>query len=780
MEKWKQKILPWIGFLPMMILAICVGISLNGYTAPVFDVVKAQEAPDNKEKTETSAVKEGTTQTEESTQMETAKEGGTYKDGTYTGTGKGFGGQMTVRVTIKNGKITEVKILNHKDGASYISKASSILSAIVKKQSTNVDTVSGATYSSVGIIQATRNALSKAMADGATLEETSALPATTTSSGSANGGSKTVSKVKDADGYKDGTYTGTGTGFGGKMTVQVVVKNGKIVSAKILNHKDGSSYINKAKSILSAIVSKQSTNVDTVSGATYSSKGIIEAVRNALNKAAITKKETTAETETEEETTTKAPAPTIKPVKEDGTYKDGTYTGTGTGFGGEMKLKVTIKKGKITKITVISKKDDEPFFTNAKALFNTIIKKQSTNVDKVSGATYSSNGIIEAVRDALSKAKTTKEETSATKETTTKAPAPTVKPVKEDGTYKDGTYEGTGTGFGGEMKLKVTVKNSKITKITVVSKKDDEPFFTNAKALFNTIIKKQSTNVDVISGATYSSNGIIEAVRNALSKAKVKNEETSATEETTTKVEETIPQGKFPYKNGAYFGTAEGFRSDITVAVVIRDKTIINIIVTDEDDDPAFFNRAEAVIDTILKKQEVDVDVVSGATFSSNGIIDAVKEALVEAKKVTEGETEESTTQAPETSTTTESPKESETSTTTESPKETETTTEKNTIYKDGTYSGSAKCKTYNYTINLKVTIVDDKITAVTDITAKGQSDSDDYYINRATTTTTKRQSMQDKIVEANSADVDTVSGATFTSDAIKEAVKAALNSAKR
>ena len=665
MEKWKQKILPWIGFLPMVIFAICVGISLNGYTAPVFDVVKAQEAPDNKEKTETSAVKEGTTQTEESTQMETAKEGGTYKDGTYTGTGKGFGGQMTVQVTIKDGKITEVKILNHKDGASYISKASSILSAIVAKQSTNVDTVSGATYSSVGIIQATRNALSKAMADGATLEETSALPATTTSRGSANGGSKTVSKVKDADGYKDGTYTGTGTGFGGKMTVQVVVKNGKIVSAKILNHKDGSSYINKAKSILSAIVKKQSTNVDTVSGATYSSKGIIEAVRNALNKAAISKKETTAQTETEaeEETTTKAPAPTVKPVKEDGTYKDGTYEGTGTGFGGEMKLKVTIKKGKITKITVVSKKDDEPFFTNAKALFNTIIKKQSTNVDKVSGATYSSNGIIEAVRDALSKAKQIKE---------------------------------------------------------------------------------------------------------------TKSETTTAT------AQETIQKGRFPYKNGAYFGTGEGFRSDITVAVVIRNKTITDIIVTDEDDDQTFFNRAEKLIDTMLKKQTVDVDVVSGATFSSNGIIDAVKEALKEAKKITEGETE---TEAPET-TTTQAPTTTQASeTTTGSSGETETTTEKNTVYKDGTYEGSAKCTDdddFDYTIGLKVTIVDDKITAITDITTNGSTSDDAFYIKRATVTSSSRKSVLDKILESNSANVDKVSGATYTSNAIMDAVKAALNSAKR
>lgn len=669
MEKWKEKILPWIGFLPMVILAICVGVSLNGYKAPVFDVVKAQEMPDNKDKVETSAVKEGTTKAEESTQMETAKEGGTYKDGTYTGTGKGFGGQMTVQVTVKDGKITQVKILNHKDGASYINRASSILSAIVAKQSTNVDTVSGATYSSVGIIQATRNALSKAMADGATLEETSALPATTTNSGSANKGSKTVSKVKDADGYKDGTYTGTGTGFGGKMTVQVVVKNGKISTVKILNHKDGSSYISKAKSILSAIVAKQSTNVDTVSGATYSSKGIIEAVRNALNKAAITKKETTATTEKEEETeepTTKAPAPTVKPVKEDGSYKDGTYEGIGIGFGGEMKLKVKIKGGKITKISVVSKKDDEPFFTNAKALFDKIIKKQSTNVDTISGATYSSNGIIEAVRDALNKAKITKE-TSSTKET--------------------------------------------------------------------------------------------------------------------TKPAETIPQGKFPYKNGAYFGTAEGFKSDITVAVVIKNKTMTDIIITDEDETPSYFNRAQAVIDSILKKQKVDVDIVSGATFSSNGIINAVKEALKEAKKVTEGKTEEpetTTTKEPET-TTTQAPTEQEP--TSGGLEESESTTEKNTVYKDGTYSGNARCaddEDFDYTVSLKVTIRDDKITAITDLTTIGSTSDDAFYIKRATVSTTSRKSIFDRILESNSANVDKVSGATYTSNAIMQAVKSALTSAKR
>lgn len=88
-------------------------------------------------------------------------------------------------------------------------------------------------------------------------------------------------------------------------------------------------------------------------------------------------------------------------------YKDGTYTGTGTGFrGGTTKVSITIKSGKITDIKTISSEDTPQFYKQAE---NTIppetISSQSTSVDTVSGATYSSNGLIQAVQNALDKAK---------------------------------------------------------------------------------------------------------------------------------------------------------------------------------------------------------------------------------------------------------------------------------------------------------------------------------------------------------------------------------------
>ncbi|MCC9296097.1 4Fe-4S binding protein [Clostridium sp. WLY-B-L2] len=87
-------------------------------------------------------------------------------------------------------------------------------------------------------------------------------------------------------------------------------------------------------------------------------------------------------------------------------YKDGTYIGTGTGFhGGTTKVSVTVSGGKITDIKTISTDDTPRFYQYAEGTIpNEIISAQSSSVDTVSGATYSSRGLIEAVQNALDKA----------------------------------------------------------------------------------------------------------------------------------------------------------------------------------------------------------------------------------------------------------------------------------------------------------------------------------------------------------------------------------------
>lgn len=86
-------------------------------------------------------------------------------------------------------------------------------------------------------------------------------------------------------------------------------------------------------------------------------------------------------------------------------YIDGTYEGIGMGFGGEVMVSVTITEGKIGQVTVLSAKDeDEAYFSMAEVLTEKIVRKQSTEIDTVSGATFSSKGILEGAAAALGKA----------------------------------------------------------------------------------------------------------------------------------------------------------------------------------------------------------------------------------------------------------------------------------------------------------------------------------------------------------------------------------------
>lgn len=85
--------------------------------------------------------------------------------------------------------------------------------------------------------------------------------------------------------------------------------------------------------------------------------------------------------------------------------KDGVYTGTGTGYGGELTITVTVSDGRITAIEIGENKETEIYLNSAKAVIDQIIANQGTDgVDAVSGATYSSSGIINAVKDALGQA----------------------------------------------------------------------------------------------------------------------------------------------------------------------------------------------------------------------------------------------------------------------------------------------------------------------------------------------------------------------------------------
>ena len=86
-----------------------------------------------------------------------------------------------------------------------------------------------------------------------------------------------------AKGFKDGEYEGSAIGYNGKLIVSVVVEGGVIKDIKIVKHVDDEEYFYDARDkVIQSILEKQSTDVDSVSGATTSADAIIKAVKRAL------------------------------------------------------------------------------------------------------------------------------------------------------------------------------------------------------------------------------------------------------------------------------------------------------------------------------------------------------------------------------------------------------------------------------------------------------------------------------------------------------------------
>ena len=118
---------------------------------------KAQVETDTKD----DAVKEGAADSEDAESTDDSEN--FYKDGTYTGSAQGFGGAIEVQVTLKDDEITDIQVTGASgEDSAYLSQAQSVISSIISAQSTDVDTVSGATFSSTGIINAVVDALGKA------------------------------------------------------------------------------------------------------------------------------------------------------------------------------------------------------------------------------------------------------------------------------------------------------------------------------------------------------------------------------------------------------------------------------------------------------------------------------------------------------------------------------------------------------------------------------------------------------------------------------------------
>lgn len=590
-EKWKKyvekfkslgdKVLGVKGItaiIPAVCLAVLMVTVLTGYKTPQAKKYEASETEDISQIKEALA-KESRAATAETTKKNTTKKGKKgaidVKDGTYKGSANGYGGKVTVNVTVSKKTMTAIDVASAPgETDSFFQRAKGVIDKMLTAQSTDVDVVSGATYSSNGIIGAVKNALFGTESNNAT--------AASANAGNAGGSAPSVSKVSESGTWKDGTYTGSGKGFGGTISVKVTVKDGKISAIDVTSASgETASYFSKAKGIIPKMISGQTTNVDVASGATYSSNGIITAVRNALSKAETGKSSTKKKKKKNKKNKKKNSGSNSNnnnnniAAPAEG-YEDGTYTGSAACSGEQFKeysvtANVTIKNGKISAVEISSTAKGtnlKQFMSRdeIKNLPSLIVSKNGTSgVDAVSGATYSSHAIFNAVNDALSKAKKNSSSTEKKEETTTEKKEETTTEKKEETTtekkeetttekkeetttekkeettenpdegknYKNGTYKVSITCEPDEdedfdpytISMDITIKKDKITEISNITANTNSTnkAYTNdaKKGMVSKIIANGNADgVNTVAGATCSSKAIKDACQKAFNAAK--------------------------------------------------------------------------------------------------------------------------------------------------------------------------------------------------------------------------------------------------------------------
>ena len=194
------------------------------------------------------------------------------------------------------------------------------------------------------------------------------------------------------------------------------------------------------------------------------------------------------------------------PALAEGTYTPGTYTASATGHEEGVTVTVTVDESSITEVSIdVSNETPAIGGMAGEALTAQVLEAQGAEIDGVSGASETSAAVRRAVAEALAQAKGS----DGTGEKTAVA---------------DGTYSGTAPSFGllSQMTCEVTFENGAIKDVKVTEESDSQTgewFASAEELLIPRILDAQSLEVDAITGATSSSNGIKNCIAKAIDAA---------------------------------------------------------------------------------------------------------------------------------------------------------------------------------------------------------------------------------------------------------------------
>ena len=274
---------------------------------------------------------------------------------------------------------------------------------------------------------------------------------------------------------------------------------------------------------------------------------------------------------------------------------DGVYMGSGLGFGGDIRVEVEIKDGRLIRVQVVEH-SETPYVAGdaVEEVPKSVEEKQDLDVDVWSGATATTEGIIEAIESALASAGIQEDELDI-------AEAP------------DGVYRGRSAGYGGTVTVEIEIADGELVRLDIVDHYELPDYIAEVlDEIPQEIMEKQQIEVDAYSGATETTEAIVEAVRSAVADS----EDPDAIDFS-------------ELEDGVYRGESVGYGGSLTVEIEVADGDLIRLDIVDHYELPEHIADVLSEIpQEILQRQEIDVDAYSGATETTVAIIEAIKESV--------------------------------------------------------------------------------------------------------------------------------------------------------
>ena len=287
----------------------------------------------------------------------------------------------------------------------------------------------------------------------------------------------------------DGTYQGEAVGFRPGLVVEVIVKSGVITSVEVISHNEVKEQYwgRPVREIPKAIIESQSTEVDVISRATFTSRGIMEAVRDALQKAIENK---TVQSEEEESPDTS------------GRIEDQV---------GLVPPSEEVQSPDMTEaIEIHTETKDQSSVKSS----DSVVVDESDQGQEVAAAPQT--GDVEGLANDGTGNPPSEDDKPVFAD---EGDQPPVEP--EAPGLTDGVFTGVGRGHDGDFVIEVTIANQKISVIHIVSHEEREVMYYGRAIRFlpERLLGGQTAQVDVVAGATFSSMGIIRAVEDALAQS---------------------------------------------------------------------------------------------------------------------------------------------------------------------------------------------------------------------------------------------------------------------